>query len=167
MKTQRHDVGLEDTLRAIERGVLEDVWMSRPRRWSVLLASLLLGVAAVSRWSNLGAHASPSLHVDAVVPGTSIMFLAACMFSLIALRRRRFRWCCGARLHRGAEHGDQPGRAVVASDRCRFRSVGVDAACCICLCHVDGYLARDHPHPARGFAARHACRPLLTVTLRC
>lgn len=96
VKTQRHDVGLEDTLRAIERGVLEDVWMSRPRRWSVLLASLLLGVAAVSRWSNLGAHASPSLHVDAVVPGTSIMFLAACMFSLIALRRRRFRWCCGA-----------------------------------------------------------------------
>ncbi|ALR11818.1 hypothetical protein MYCSP_10570 [Mycobacteroides saopaulense] len=96
MKTQRHDVGFEDTLRAIERGVLEDVWMSRPRQWTALLAALVLGVAAVSRWSNLGAHDSPSLHVDAVVPATSTMFLVACMVSLVALRRRRFRWCCAA-----------------------------------------------------------------------
>ncbi|NGX07901.1 hypothetical protein BKG76_22560 [Mycobacteroides franklinii] len=96
MRTQRPDVGLEDTLRAIERGVLEDVWMSRPRRWTALLAATVLGVAAVSRWSNLGAHARPSLHVDAVVPGTSIMFLVACVVSLVALRRRRFRWCCAA-----------------------------------------------------------------------
>ncbi|WP_078292403.1 hypothetical protein [Mycobacterium sp. D16R24] len=96
MKTQRQDVGLEDTLRAIERGVLEDVWMSRPRRWTALVAAIVLGLAAASRWSNLGAHVSPSLHVDAVVPGTSIMFLAACVVSLIALRRRHFRWCCAA-----------------------------------------------------------------------
>jgi peptidoglycan/LPS O-acetylase OafA/YrhL len=97
VRTQRHDdVGLEDTLRAIERGVLEDVWMSRPRRWTALVAAIVLGVAAASRWSNLGAQASPSLHVDAVVPGTSIMFLVACLVSLVALRRRHFRWCCAA-----------------------------------------------------------------------
>jgi hypothetical protein len=96
VKTQRQDVGLEDTLRAIERGVLEDVWMSRSRRWTALLATIILGVAAASRWSNLGAQVSPTLHVDAVVPGTSIMFLAACVISLIALRRGHFRWCCAA-----------------------------------------------------------------------
>lgn len=96
MRTQRQDVGFEETLRAIERGVLEDVWMSRPRHWAALLAAVALGVAALGRWSNLGAHASPSLHVDAVVPATSVMFLVACAVSLIALRRRRFRWCCAA-----------------------------------------------------------------------
>ncbi|MBA0047205.1 hypothetical protein [Mycobacterium sp. NPDC050853] len=96
MRTQRHDAGIEDTLRAIELRVLEDVWMSPSRRRVALVATVVLGVAAVGRWSNLGAHASPTLHVDAVVPGTAAMFLVACVVSAVALRRRYFRWCCAA-----------------------------------------------------------------------
>lgn len=96
MRTQRHDEGIEDTLRAIELQVLEDVWMSPSRRRFVLAVTLVLGMAAVGRWSNLGAHASPTLHVDAVAPATAAMFLLACLISAVALRRRYFRWCCAA-----------------------------------------------------------------------
>ncbi|MUM17600.1 hypothetical protein FZI91_15630 [Mycobacterium sp. CBMA271] len=96
MSTQRSNAGIEDTLRAIELQVLEDVWMSPARRRTALAATVVLGVAAVGRWSNLGAHANPTLHVDAVVPGTAIMFLVACVVSAVALRRRYFRWCCAA-----------------------------------------------------------------------
>ncbi|MGH3726374.1 MAG: hypothetical protein ACRDUS_19890 [Mycobacterium sp.] len=96
MRTHPRDEGIQDTLRAIELRVLEDVWMSPLRRRVALVATVVLGVAAVGRWSNLGAHASPTLHVDAVAPGTAVMFLVACLVSAVALRWRYFRWCCAA-----------------------------------------------------------------------
>lgn len=83
-------------LRGIEQRVLNDVWMGALRRGLALVCALVLAVAAVGRWMHWGAHVPPVGHADVVARGTAIMFLLASGISLTALRRRRFRWCCGA-----------------------------------------------------------------------
>lgn len=95
MRTGR-DAYIENTLRGIERRVLQEIKIARVWRITATVAASVLAVAAVARWWSAGA-AHPVAHGGGgVLPATTVVLLLAALISAVALRKRRFRWCCAA-----------------------------------------------------------------------
>lgn len=87
---------VETELRAIERRVFEDVWISARR--AGVLAALATGLTAAAVallvTGEAPAGATRNGHWISLVAFT--LFALAAMASTVALLHRRFRWCCTA-----------------------------------------------------------------------
>ncbi|MCV7338572.1 MULTISPECIES: hypothetical protein [Mycolicibacterium] len=96
MTSQQMAASVETELRAIERTVFEDVWIS-PTRARVLaaLVTALAGTAVALRATgDVPAGATRNGHWISLVAIS--LFALAAVASAFALLRRRFRWCCMA-----------------------------------------------------------------------
>ena len=94
--TQRSDLDSHQrTLRRIENRVLDDVLIGRARRAAgVALTAGMAGMASVW-WRELIGHQSP--HASTRIPAIAVLALVgASVVSFLALRLRRYRWCCAA-----------------------------------------------------------------------
>lgn len=87
---------VETELRAIERAVFEDVWIS-PARARVLaatattLAAMAVALRASGEAASAGTRGGQWISLVALA-----LFALAASMSAFALARRRFRWCCMA-----------------------------------------------------------------------
>ncbi|CRZ13408.1 hypothetical protein [Mycolicibacterium neworleansense] len=85
---------VESELRAIERRVFEDVWISTAR--ARVVAALATGLAATAvvlqATGEVPAGATRNGHWISLV--ATALFTLAASVSAFALVRRRFRWCC-------------------------------------------------------------------------
>ncbi|MDH6194631.1 hypothetical protein M2272_001260 [Mycobacterium frederiksbergense] len=96
MTSQEIAAAVETELRAIERRVFEDVWISTPRTRTLAALATTLAVTAPalqasSKFSGAETHNG---HWISLV--TVVLFTLAAVASAFALVRRRFRWCCVA-----------------------------------------------------------------------
>jgi hypothetical protein len=96
VSTGRQDAYIENTLRGIERRVLQEIKITRAWRIAATWAVGVLAVAAVARWWSAGAIHPVAHGGGAVLPATTAVLLLAAFLSAVALRKRRFRWCCAA-----------------------------------------------------------------------
>lgn len=96
MTTRQTSDTVETELRAIERRVFEDVWISAPR------ARVLAGLATALTVSAVALQATGATPAGVTRNGHWISLVAFSLFafaasgSAFALLRRRFRWCCMA-----------------------------------------------------------------------
>ncbi|MBX7433189.1 hypothetical protein JDV09_13875 [Mycobacterium sp. Y57] len=86
---RRHDP-IEATMRAVEKRVLEDLWVGPVRRRAGRVLATVLGVTAALCLTAAYRHG----HTVAVVAHT--LLLLSSVTSLVGLWVRRFRWCCAA-----------------------------------------------------------------------
>lgn len=94
--TPRNSIPVEHALRAVERHVLEEVWLGTVQRATATAATTALGAAVLGHWlCALRPHGGSFLQ-----PAT-VTFLVACVAALQALYVRRFRWCCVAMITSG------------------------------------------------------------------
>lgn len=85
-RVRSRDRSIEATLKRIEHRVLDDVHLAAWARHAAWVASAVLVLAGVTVWV-----------VGAGVPlATSALGVGAAACSVVALRRRRFRWCVAA-----------------------------------------------------------------------
>ncbi len=87
---------VETELRAIERRVFEDVWISARRAGALatLATGLTAAAVAVLATGEVPAGATRNGHWISLVAFS--LFALAAVASAVALIRRRFRWCCMA-----------------------------------------------------------------------
>ncbi|NKZ13730.1 hypothetical protein HGA11_22395 [Mycolicibacterium septicum DSM 44393] len=94
MTSSKITATVETELRAIERRVFEDVWISTAR--ARVLGALATGLAATA----MALHVTGDVSAGATRNGHWISLVAIALFTLaasvsaFALVRRRFRWCC-------------------------------------------------------------------------
>lgn len=85
-----HGTSLEAMLASIRDHVLEDVWIGGARR--SVAAVLACGLAATALFG-IGAAYRDGQWVAVV---SDVLFISLSAFTLIALYRTRFKWCCAA-----------------------------------------------------------------------
>ncbi|MUL83488.1 MULTISPECIES: hypothetical protein [unclassified Mycolicibacterium] len=96
MTSRESAAAVETELRAIERRVFEDVWISTARARALAALATALAVIAVTlrATGEVPAGVTRSGHWISVV--ALALFALAALASAFALARRRFRWCCMA-----------------------------------------------------------------------
>lgn len=87
---------MERTLQTIERRVLEDMWIGASARRTVAAAVAVLCVVAIAVWRHTRLLGNESVPNDVVPKVAAAAFFLAAATSLLALCRKRFRWCCAA-----------------------------------------------------------------------
>lgn len=87
---------VESELRAIERRVFEDVWISSPRARTLAALAAVLAATAVTLLLTGGAPAGATRNGHWISLVAFSFFALAASVSVFALTRRRFRWCCMA-----------------------------------------------------------------------
>ncbi len=80
-------------LRAIERRVLDDIWMSRRRRFVTAVLIACLATAAALGWADVHARAAAGTPGIAGCAVALTLFTSTAVMSSIALLRSCFRWC--------------------------------------------------------------------------
>ena len=94
MSDQRYLVD-QHTLQMIENRVLEEVWIARVWRAVGGALAVALAGAALAWWPEAMGQESP--HGANVVPTVTVaLALVTSTVSALALRLRRYRWCCAA-----------------------------------------------------------------------
>ncbi|MGV0783926.1 hypothetical protein [Mycolicibacterium sp. XJ775] len=96
MTTRQTSDTVEAELRAIERRVFEDVWISatRARALAALATALTVSAVALQATGATPTGATRNGHWISLVAFSLFAFAAS--GSAFALLRRRFRWCCMA-----------------------------------------------------------------------
>ncbi|WP_454791072.1 hypothetical protein [Mycolicibacterium lutetiense] len=95
--TSRQTTGTVETeLRAIERRVFEDVWISATRARALAALAAALAVMAVTLRATGEAPAGVTRNGHWISLVAFSLFAFAASVSAFALLRRRFRWCCMA-----------------------------------------------------------------------
>ena len=96
MQVRRDRAPVEQMLNTIERRVLEEVWIGASARRTMAVAATVLGVVAIAAWNHDTPLGADSGYNDWVPKAAAAAFLLAAGTSLLALFRKRFRWCCTA-----------------------------------------------------------------------
>ncbi|WP_131827605.1 hypothetical protein [Mycolicibacterium fortuitum] len=95
--TSRQMAGTVETeLRAIERRVFEDVWISTKRARSLAVLAVALMATAATLLATGGTPAGVTRNGHWISLVAFSLFTLAALASTLALVRRRFRWCCMA-----------------------------------------------------------------------
>lgn len=87
---------VETELRAIERRVFEDVWISAPRARTLTALAAALAMIALTLLATSAAPAGVTRNGHWISVVAFSLFALAASASAFALLRRRFRWCCMA-----------------------------------------------------------------------
>ncbi|MFV8174281.1 hypothetical protein [Mycolicibacterium peregrinum] len=96
MTTRQTSDAVETELRAIERRVFEDVWISAPRARGLAALATALTVSAVALQATGATPAGVTRNGYWISLVAFSLFAFAASGSAFALLRRRFRWCCMA-----------------------------------------------------------------------
>lgn len=90
------DTQIESVLRQIGRRVLDDVWIGGRVRAVTFGAVATLAGAALNGWLGTAARATAQMPTGWISHVAIGLFTLTAALSSVAVRLRRFRWCCAA-----------------------------------------------------------------------